>query len=62
MSGNTSEETFEFIETPAASSTVSEFDCGVKTTSVRSISTFGPTLGEPLSTQFRSNRADVWFE
>jgi len=45
MSGNTSEETFEFIETPAASSTVSEFDCGVKTTSVRSTPTF---CREPL--------------
>ncbi|UPX17954.1 Sphingolipid C(9)-methyltransferase [Ascochyta rabiei] len=37
MSGKTSEETFEFIETPAASSTVSEFDCGVKTTSYPTI-------------------------
>jgi hypothetical protein len=55
MSGNTSEETFEFIETPAASSTVSEFDCGVKTTSVRSISTLARTFGKPLSVELQSN-------
>ena len=41
MSGNTSEETFEFIETPAASQTVSDFDCGVKTTSVRTLNILG---------------------
>jgi hypothetical protein len=41
MSDKPSEETFEFIETPAASSTVSEFDCGVKTTSVRSLNILG---------------------
>jgi hypothetical protein len=37
MSSNTSEETFEWVETPAAPSpTAPEFDCGVKTTSVSS--------------------------
>lgn len=55
MSGNTSEETFEFIETPAASSTVSEFDCGVKTTSVRTIPTFWRASGEPLSAERKGN-------
>lgn len=55
MNGKTSEETFEFIETPAASSTVSDFDCGVKTTSVRTISTFWRKFGEPLSAEGESN-------
>ena len=51
MSGKTSEETFEFIETPAASQTVSDFDCGVKTTSVRNFPTFWRISGEPLSAE-----------
>lgn len=53
MSGKTSEETFEFIETPAASQTVSDFDCGVKTTSVRNFPTFWRVPGEPLSAERR---------
>jgi hypothetical protein len=37
MSSNTSEETFEWVKTPAAPwPTAPEFDCGVKTTSVSS--------------------------
>jgi hypothetical protein len=37
MSSNTSEDNFEWVETPPAPSPVTpEFDCGVKTTSVSS--------------------------
>jgi hypothetical protein len=60
MSGTTSEETFEWIETPPAPSVISsDFDCGVKTTAVCSCSAMAlRKQRQPLTLHLWTNSTD----